>query len=211
MRPGKSDVERPELLGDDERRVVGQHDAAGADPDRRRAAGHMGDDDRRRRAGDAGHVVMLGQPVAVIAPALGVLREVERVAERLRGGAARAIGREIEDGEGRHVHYVTSGGCVMVPDLQVLGRISPILRHEVQEFQMRFTASTRCWLSSRSSRPQFPSRSAQRRRTDRPRRGMSSSSASTVFRLGRSDDPFLPVPTLRALAARGAVAAACSR
>ena len=43
---------------------------------------------RRRRAGDARHVVMLGQPEATIAQTLGVPREVEAVAERRRGVAA---------------------------------------------------------------------------------------------------------------------------
>ena len=52
MRPGKSDVERAELLGDDQRRVVRQHDAAGADADRRRAGGDVADHHRGRRAGD---------------------------------------------------------------------------------------------------------------------------------------------------------------
>ena len=51
-------------------------------------AGDVRDHDRRRRAGDAGHVVVLGQPEAAVAPALGVLREVERVGERLRRVAA---------------------------------------------------------------------------------------------------------------------------
>ena len=69
MRPGIERFERAELLGDDERRVIRQHDAAGADANRRRAAGDVPDDDRCRRAGDARHVVMLGQPVARVAPA----------------------------------------------------------------------------------------------------------------------------------------------
>ena len=46
-------LERPELLGDHHRRVVGQHDAARADADRRGAAGQVADDDRGRRARDA--------------------------------------------------------------------------------------------------------------------------------------------------------------
>ena len=45
MRPGIQRVERAELLGDHERRMVRQHDAAGADADGLRAAGHMADDD----------------------------------------------------------------------------------------------------------------------------------------------------------------------
>ena len=82
--------------------MIRQHDAARADADRRGAAGDVRDHDRRRRARDAGHVVMLGEPEAAIAPALGVLREVERVPERLRGGAAFDDRREVEDGERNH-------------------------------------------------------------------------------------------------------------
>ena len=51
----------------------------------------------------AGHVVMLGEPVAVIAPALGVLRQVEGVAERLGGATALDDGSEIEDGKRWHM------------------------------------------------------------------------------------------------------------
>jgi hypothetical protein len=94
--------ERAELLGDDERRVVREHHAAGADADGARAGGHVGDHHRRRRARHAGHVVVLGEPVAAEAEPLGVAREVERVAERLGGVAAGADGGEVEDGERDH-------------------------------------------------------------------------------------------------------------
>ena len=97
MRPGIERLERAELLGDHQRRVVRQHDAAGADADRARAAGDVPDHHRGRRAGDAGHVVVLGEPEAPVAPALGVLREVERVAERLGRRPALDDRREIED------------------------------------------------------------------------------------------------------------------
>ena len=60
-------------------------------------AGDVRDDDRRRRAGDAGHVVVLGQPVALVAPALGVPGEVDGVSQRARGVAALDDRREIED------------------------------------------------------------------------------------------------------------------
>ena len=71
-------LERAELLGDHERRVIRQHDAAGADADRARAAGDVADHDRRRGARDADHVVVLGEPEPRVAPTLGVLRELER-------------------------------------------------------------------------------------------------------------------------------------
>ncbi len=51
-------------------------------------------------AGDARHVVVLGQPVALIAPALGVLGQIEHVGEGLGGVAAFADWRQIEHGNG---------------------------------------------------------------------------------------------------------------
>jgi hypothetical protein len=60
------------------------------------------DHDGRGRAGDAGHVVVLGEPEAAIAPALGVLREVERVRQRQRRVAAFDDGGEIEYRKNRH-------------------------------------------------------------------------------------------------------------
>ena len=99
---GKQARQRAELLGDDQRRMVGQHDAAGADADGRRAAGDMADDHRGGGAGDARHVVVLGEPVAGEAPALGMAGEIERVGERLGGAAASDDGRQIENGEWDH-------------------------------------------------------------------------------------------------------------
>ena len=94
--------ERPELLGDHERRVVREHDPARADADRARAAGDVRDHDRGGGARDAGRVVMLREPEAVVAPALRVLREVERVAQRARDRLALDDRREIEDRERWH-------------------------------------------------------------------------------------------------------------
>ncbi|MGY4414171.1 hypothetical protein ACVWW4_005907 [Bradyrhizobium sp. LB7.1] len=45
---------------------------------------------------------MLRQPEAFVSPALGVLREIERIAKRLRRIAALTDGREVEHGEGDH-------------------------------------------------------------------------------------------------------------
>ena len=63
--------QRAELLGDLQRRVVGQHDAARADADPRGAAGDVADQHRGGGAGDARHVVVLGQPVALVTQRLG--------------------------------------------------------------------------------------------------------------------------------------------
>ena len=81
---GVERLERAELLGDHERRMVRQHDAAGADANRARPAGDVADHDRRRGARDADHVVMLGEPEPPVTPTLGVLRELERALERRR-------------------------------------------------------------------------------------------------------------------------------
>ena len=91
--------EHPELLGDDERLMVRQHHAAGAHADRAGDARQVRDQDGRRRARDPGHVVMLCDPVAPVAEALGVLRELERVPQRPAGVGAGRDGCEIEDGE----------------------------------------------------------------------------------------------------------------
>src|SRR6266436_4085306 len=59
---GKQRLQRPELLGDHQRRVVRQHDAAGADPNRPSTASDMRNDNRSRGARDAGHIVVLREP-----------------------------------------------------------------------------------------------------------------------------------------------------
>ena len=112
MRPGIQRLQRAELLGDHQRRVVRQHDAAGADADRRGAAGDVADHDRGRRAGDAGHVVVLGEPEAPVAEAFGVAREIDAVAQGVGGRRALRHGGEVEDGKGDHeVLYVSSRWC----------------------------------------------------------------------------------------------------
>ena len=93
--------QRAELFGDDDRRMIGQHDSARADPHRLRAGRDKADRHRGRRAGDSHHVVMLGEPVATIAPKLGVPGEVERTAQRLRRRRSQRHRREIENRERR--------------------------------------------------------------------------------------------------------------
>ena len=88
--------ERAELFGDDERGVIGQHDAACADANARGAGGDVADHHRRRRTGDARHVVMLRQPEPVVAQGFDVAREGERVRRNAcRGVAAGDDGRQI--------------------------------------------------------------------------------------------------------------------
>jgi hypothetical protein len=94
--------EGAELFSDDEGRMIGEHDAAGADTDGSGATGDVGDDDGGGGAGDAGHVVVLGEPVTVVAPGFCVLGEVERVAEGDGGAGGLGNGGKVEDGEGDH-------------------------------------------------------------------------------------------------------------
>jgi hypothetical protein len=105
--PRMKGLEHPELLGDDERRVVRQHHAAGADPDPLSGGGERRRQHRGRRARDPRHVVVLGDPVAVIAESLGDAGEVDRVDERL--GRARALA---DDGEIEHGDRDASGGHI---------------------------------------------------------------------------------------------------
>src|SRR3954447_8262255 len=63
-------LQRAELFRDDKRCMVREHYTARAYADAAGSAGHVSYDDGRRGARDAGHIVVLGQPVAVIPPAL---------------------------------------------------------------------------------------------------------------------------------------------
>jgi hypothetical protein len=92
-------LEHRELLRDDQRGVVRQHHAAGADLDALGLRGHVGDQDRRTRAGDTRHVVVLGDPEAPIAQAFDVAGELGRAREGFGAGLAGADGRELENGE----------------------------------------------------------------------------------------------------------------
>ena len=57
---------------------------------------------RRRGAGDAGHVVVFGHPVAVKAQRLGVGGEIRRIQQRLPGRTAFGDGGEIKNGKMHH-------------------------------------------------------------------------------------------------------------
>jgi hypothetical protein len=66
-----------ELFGDDEGCVVGEHDPAGADPDRGCSAGNIADQDRGGRTGYVGDVVVFGEPVAFVSPFFYMTGKVE--------------------------------------------------------------------------------------------------------------------------------------
>jgi len=98
----KQRLQRPELLGDHHRRMVGQHDAARADTNARCRLPDVREHDRCRRARDPRHAVMLGHPIAVIAESLGVAGEIGGVGERPGDRAGIGDGHEVEEREFRH-------------------------------------------------------------------------------------------------------------
>ncbi len=93
-------LQRAELLGDHQRRVVGQHDAAGAEPDAVGVRGEVRQQDRGGRGGHPGHRVVLGDPVAVEAAALGRAGDADGGAYGLGGGVSRAHGHQVQYGQG---------------------------------------------------------------------------------------------------------------
>lgn len=105
-----------ELLGDDQGRVVGQHDAARTEADALGVGGEMGQDHGRGRGRHSGHGVVFCDPVAVEAAVLGQLGDLHAGAEGVGGGAAGADGHQIEDRKGHGGGAL--GGC---PDLVVSG------------------------------------------------------------------------------------------
>ena len=99
---GKQRRQRAELFGDDVRRVVGQHDAAGADADGRRPGGEVRDHERRRGGRHRRHVVVLSHPDAAEPQRLDVACHLARLVEGIPAGAALANAAELEDRERNH-------------------------------------------------------------------------------------------------------------
>ena len=97
MRPGMQRLEHAELLGDASGAWLGSI----TPPEPTRivdvAAAMCADQHRGRRAGDARHVVVLGDPVAVVAQPLDVAREVNGVAQGNARRLAARDRREIKD------------------------------------------------------------------------------------------------------------------
>src|SRR5207302_6035685 len=100
--PGEERLEHAEALGDLQGTVVLQHDAARADADARRARGDLADQHLWARAREPGRAVVLGEPVAAVAPALAGLRELEGLVERVGRGPAAPHRRLVEDREVPH-------------------------------------------------------------------------------------------------------------
>ena len=98
----KQSRQRPELFGDDVGCMVGEHDAARADPDCFCSGCDMTNHNRRCSARNAWHVVMLRHPNAAIAPSLGMDRNITGIVEC--GARVDIFGNadEIEDRQSRH-------------------------------------------------------------------------------------------------------------
>src|SRR5690606_8480974 len=76
-----------EVLGDLQRRVVGQHDPAGANADTARLPGDGPDEHGGGHRREGRGVVVLGNPVARVAQVLGEPRELHAVGDGVRPGA----------------------------------------------------------------------------------------------------------------------------
>src|SRR5580658_11220686 len=82
--------------------MIWQHDAAGPDANRLGAARDVRDHDGSSGAGDPGHVVVLGNPKAMIAPLFRVPRQVKRIAKGVSRGRTLRDRRKIEYRERNH-------------------------------------------------------------------------------------------------------------
>jgi hypothetical protein len=88
-----------ELLGHHQGRVVGQHDAAGADPDTGSLAGDMAHQHGGGGAGDAVQVVVFRQPEALEAEALPMAGQGDRVGDGVGGVETATDMHQVQDGQ----------------------------------------------------------------------------------------------------------------
>ena len=103
---GEQAGEQAEGLRDLQRRVVREHHPAAADADPLGGRGDRPDQGLGARPGEHRPAVVLGHPVAVVAEPVRELREVDRVAQRLRARGALGDGGLVEhrEAEGRDGH-----------------------------------------------------------------------------------------------------------
>ncbi len=166
---GVQGLQRPELLGDRQRRVVRQHDPARAEPDPFGVGGDVGDEHGRGRRGDRVDVVVLGVPDPAVAELLGPLGEPHaRLQARPHGLAATDPG-EVEDRQRQGGHgYDLSGLVQAAAALYGRSRATPRRRRAgpVNAGGAAWPASPRPWRRrARSARP------PRRARRCTPRRG----------------------------------------
>ena len=98
--PRESGFEERELLGDHQGRVVGQHHSPGPDPDPLGGGGDEADQDRRVGRRNGRHVVVLGQPVALVAEPVGSASQGARRRQGVAGVLITAHRDQVEDGQG---------------------------------------------------------------------------------------------------------------
>ena len=98
--------------------MVRQHDAAGTHADSRGAASEITDHDGGRRAGNARHVVMLGDPVPRVTKALRMLGQIQTLAQRLARCFTEDDRNEVENGQRNHTRF----GAIR-NSIQIIGSI----------------------------------------------------------------------------------------
>ncbi len=94
---GEQRLQHLEALGHHQRRMVGQHHAAGADADVVRYRGDLADHQVGRGARHRGQIVVLGEPVADIAEAIDMARQIDAVLQRVGRTGACGDDGEVED------------------------------------------------------------------------------------------------------------------
>ena len=153
IRPGKQRLQHPEPLGHHQRRVVRQHDAARADPDRAGRGRDLADHDlggraRHRWAGRGAR-----RASSAVAEAVDMAGERQGVVQRLRRGRAGADEGEVEDGERCHGPDMVS--TVTATSRAVASAGEPCIRRRVR-YPARAPHRAPCRLSD--PRPTVPPR-----------------------------------------------------
>ncbi len=154
---GVGRLEQRELLGDHERRVVGQHHPATADPDPLGGRGEQGDDDRRVGRGHRRHVVVLGDPVALVAVLVGGAGQSHGRPDGVGGGLVGAHRHQVEDGQAGHgfgghhrPNHDPSSAIPWAPDAE---QPAPTHRRPSSERRGRRLSSERQRASTKPPRP----------------------------------------------------------
>ncbi len=121
---GKQRFQHLETLGDHQRRMVGQHHAAGADAEVFGDRRDLPDHHVGRGARHGSEVVMLGEPVADIAEPIDIACQIDAVAQRGRRPGFGGNDGEVEDGKRDHGRkLIAVGGRAM--GIIVQSRCSP--------------------------------------------------------------------------------------
>ena len=87
------------LLGDDQGRMVGQHDAAAGDPDALSGRQDLAHENGRGRGEVGGRAVVLGEPVAGVAGVIGGAGQGDHLGQGVGAGAPGRDRNEVEDGQ----------------------------------------------------------------------------------------------------------------